>query len=65
MKNWALVVAGLYGLILVALTVPITSLAFVPKLTVSLLSFGPAVFFLYVNRWRRLHPNAASPAIDQ
>ncbi len=29
MKHWALVVAGLYGLILAALTVPVTMLAFV------------------------------------
>jgi hypothetical protein len=26
-------------------------------LSVMLFSFGPAVFFLYVERWRRLHPN--------
>ena len=25
-------------------------------ISVMLFSFGPAVFFLYVNRWRRLHP---------
>jgi hypothetical protein len=27
-------------------------------LSVMLFSFGPAVFFLFVARWRRLHPNA-------
>jgi hypothetical protein len=27
-------------------------------LSVMLFSFGPAVFFLYVERWRRLHPNS-------
>jgi hypothetical protein len=33
--------------------------------SVMLFSFGPAVFFLYVDRWRRLHPappSEASPA---
>lgn len=25
-------------------------------ITVMLFSFGPSVFFLYVARWRRLHP---------
>jgi hypothetical protein len=29
-------------------------------ISVMLFSFGPAVFFLYVERWRRLHPAAAS-----
>jgi hypothetical protein len=29
-------------------------------ISVMLFSFGPAVFFLYVERWRRLHPEAAS-----
>jgi hypothetical protein len=28
-------------------------------ISVMLFSFGPAVFFLFVARWRRLHPNAA------
>jgi hypothetical protein len=28
-------------------------------LSVMLFSFGPAVFFLYVDRWRRLHPGSA------
>ena len=45
MKRWALVVVALYLLILVVLTVPVI-----------LLTFAPAVFFLYVERWRRLHP---------
>ncbi|MEY2427678.1 MAG: hypothetical protein QOJ40_563 [Verrucomicrobiota bacterium] len=27
-------------------------------ISVMLFSFGPAVFFLYVDRWRRLHPQA-------
>jgi hypothetical protein len=31
MKRWAFVVAGLYSLILVVLTVPVTRLAFAPK----------------------------------
>ena len=29
-------------------------------ISVMLFSFGPAVFFLYVGRWRRLHPSQAS-----
>ena len=29
-------------------------------ISVMLFSFGPAVFFLYAERWRRLHPEAAS-----
>jgi hypothetical protein len=28
-------------------------------ISVMLFSFGPAVFFLFVARWRRLHPSAA------
>jgi hypothetical protein len=33
-------------------------------ISVMLFSFGPAVFFLFVERWRRLHPcGAAPPAI--
>ena len=35
-------------------------------ISVMLFSFGPAVFFLYANRWRRLHPhveNDPSPMI--
>jgi hypothetical protein len=31
MKRWAFVVVGLYSLILVVLTVPVTLLAFAPK----------------------------------
>jgi hypothetical protein len=31
-------------------------------LSVMLFSFGPAVFFLYADRWRRLHPQAVSEA---
>ena len=31
-------------------------------ISVMLFSFGPAVFFLYVDRWRRLHPNPGSNA---
>jgi hypothetical protein len=30
-------------------------------MSVMLFSFGPAVFFLFVARWRRLHPGAADP----
>jgi hypothetical protein len=30
---------------------------------VRLLSFGPAVFFLFVDRWKRLHPQAPEKAI--
>jgi hypothetical protein len=120
MKKWAWIVAGLYGLVLAVLAVPVTWLAFAPGakmaelceayvawqfwlwiglmilcqaallvvpvnlagrrpvtrrsllwpvvtaglmmggltlgLSVMLFSFGPAVFFLYVDRWRRLHP---------
>jgi hypothetical protein len=75
MKRWAFVVLGLYLLILVVLTVPVTLLAFAPKadvkdvvmtfigltlgISVMLFSYGPAVFFLYVDRWRRLHPAPA------
>jgi hypothetical protein len=29
-------------------------------ISVMLLSFGPAVFFLYAERWRRLHPETAA-----
>ena len=28
-------------------------------ISVMLFSYGPAVFFLYVDRWRRLHPAPA------
>jgi hypothetical protein len=28
-------------------------------ISVMLFSYGPAVFFLYVDRWRRLHPAQA------
>jgi len=126
MKRWAFVVLGLYLLILVVLTVPVTLLAFAPKanvkdvvecygylpywlwvgvmvlgqaalmlrgsiielliavpthivsrsrdycgggfmtfigltlgISVMLFSYGPAVFFSYVDRWRRLHPAPA------
>jgi hypothetical protein len=75
MKRWAFVVLGLYLLILVVLTVPVPLLAFAPKadvknvvmtfiglslrISVMLFSYGPAVFFLYVDRWRRLHPAPA------
>ncbi len=75
MKRWALVELGLYLLILVILTVPVTLRAFAPEanvkdvvmtfiglslgISVMLFSFGPAVFFLYVDRWRRLHPGPA------
>lgn len=31
-------------------------------ISVMLFSFGPAVFFLYVERWRRLHPESANKA---
>jgi hypothetical protein len=31
-------------------------------IAVMLFSFGPALFFLFANRWKRLHPPAASPA---
>jgi hypothetical protein len=31
--------------------------------SVMLFSFGPAVFFLYVDRWRRLHPQPG-PALN-
>jgi hypothetical protein len=75
MKRWAFVVVGLSLLILAVLTVPVTLLAFAPKanvknvvmtfigfslgISVTLFSYGPAVFFLYVDRWRRLHPAPA------
>ena len=64
MKRWALVVVALYLLILVVLTVPVALLAFAPQARVKdvailLFSYGPAVFFMYVARWRRLHPETA------
>jgi hypothetical protein len=75
MKRWALVELGLYLLILVILTVPVTLQAFAPEANVKdvvmtfigltlgiclmLFSFGPAVFFLYAHRGRRLHPAPA------
>ena len=33
-------------------------------ISVMLFSFGPAVFFLYVERWRRLHPGPAGESGD-
>jgi hypothetical protein len=124
MKRWALVVVGLYLLILVVLTVPVVLLAFAPQastkdivegycylpywlwvgvmvlgqaallvvpvrvatkrpvarrsllwpiVTAGLMIgslavgamyslYGPAVFFLYAERWRRLHPERAGDA---
>ncbi|MEK7449801.1 MAG: hypothetical protein AAB019_10010 [Planctomycetota bacterium] len=35
MKYWALVIAGLYGLILIALTCPVALLAFIPEISLS------------------------------
>jgi hypothetical protein len=32
-------------------------------ISVMIFSFGPAVFFLYVDRWRRLHPQA-EPVVE-
>ena len=70
MTRWAFVVVGLYLLILVILTVPVTLLAFAPRANVKdvvmtfidltlgismrLFSYGPAVFFLFVEHRRRL-----------
>lgn len=30
-------------------------------ISVMLFSFGPAIFFLYLERWRQLHPNPGNP----
>src|SRR5437764_6918310 len=43
MKRWAWIVAGLYGLILVALTVPVTAAAFFPAKSNSGLGAGEIV----------------------
>jgi len=34
-------------------------------ISVMLFSFGPAVFFLYVERWKRLHPQKAARDLEQ
>jgi len=37
----------------------LTFIGLATGISVMLFSFGPAVFFLFVARWRRLHPEAA------